>query len=84
MRLPTIKIKADTKLGYMIINEGDFKEGVHRVFVEAAQESISRPEQSEPEEIESEDEGQQSESGETEPENARQSRRGRPPKTDKG
>ena len=32
MRLPTVKIKADTKLGYALINESDFNPGLHKVF----------------------------------------------------
>jgi hypothetical protein len=34
MRLPTVKIKADTKLGYMIINESDFNKSVHELYQE--------------------------------------------------
>jgi hypothetical protein len=34
MRVPTLKIKADTTLGYMIINESDFNGARHELLVE--------------------------------------------------
>ena len=32
MRVPTVKIKADTTLGYMLINESDFNPNLHKIF----------------------------------------------------
>ena len=34
MRIPTVKIKADTKLGYMIINESRFDKRIHKLYEE--------------------------------------------------
>lgn len=33
MRIPTIKVVANNRLGYMIINEGDFDSSKHKEFV---------------------------------------------------
>lgn len=32
MRLPTVRIKADSRLGYMIINESDFDPSIHKPY----------------------------------------------------
>lgn len=45
MEPTTVKIKCDeTETGYMIVNESDFIEGEHELFVESADEGPSRDE----------------------------------------
>ncbi len=45
-RVGTVKVKSDNDLGYMLINEADFDEKVHKLFKEK---SAKKPKTTEPE-----------------------------------